>query len=90
MLAPVIVSASMITAGLWHLRREAIGERMQLSILQWVGIVLGAVVIVTSFTLDHRNILAGGMPRPFNWAIFGCGMAIAVLSLAMQALPPRC
>ena len=57
MLAPVIVSASMIAAGMWHLRREAIGERMQLSILQWVGIVLGAFVIVTSFTLDHRNIM---------------------------------
>ena len=79
-LAPVIVSASMIAAGLWHLRREAIGERMQLSILQWVGIVLGATVIVTSFTLDHRNIMAGGIPRPFNWAIFGWGMAIGVLS----------
>ena len=26
-LAPVIVSASMIAAGLWHLRREASGER---------------------------------------------------------------
>ena len=58
---------------------------MQLSRLQWVGIVLGAFVIVTSFTLDHRNIMAGGMPRPFNWAIFGCGMAIGVLSYASAA-----
>ena len=88
-LAPVIVSASMIAAGLWHLRREAIGERMRLSVLQWVGIVLGATVIVTSFTLDHRNIMAGGMPRPFNWAIFGCGMAIGVLSYASAAMVRR-
>ncbi len=88
-LAPVIVSASMIAAGMWHLRREAIGERMQLGILQWVGIVLGAFVIVTSFTLDHRNIMAGGMPRPFNCAIFGCGMAIGVLSYASAAMVRR-
>jgi len=88
-LAPVIVSASMIAAGMWHLRREAIGDRMQLSILQWVGIVLGAFVIVTSFTLDHRNIMAGGMPRPFNCAIFGCGMAIGVLSYASAAMVRR-
>ncbi len=88
-LAPVIVSASMIAAGLWHLRREAIGERMQLGILQWVGIVLGAFVIVTSFTLDHRSIMAGGMPRPFNWTIFGWGMAIGVLSYASAAMVRR-
>jgi hypothetical protein len=88
-LAPVIVSASMIAAGLWHLRREASGERMQLGRLQWVGIVLGAFVIVTSFTLDHRNIMTGGMPRPFSWAIFGWGMAIGVLSYASAAMVRR-
>jgi hypothetical protein len=88
-LAPVIVSASMIAAGLWHLQREASGERVRLRVLQWIGIVLGAFVIVVSFTLDHRNIMAGGTPRSFNWAIFGMGMAIGVLSYASAAMGSR-
>jgi hypothetical protein len=88
-LAPVIVSASMISAGLWHLRREAIGERMPLGILQWIGIVSGAFVIIASFTMDYRNIMAGGIPRPFNWAIFGLGIAIGLLSYASAAIASR-
>src|SRR5439155_23651316 len=84
-LAPVIVSASMIAAGLWHLRREARGERVLLGVLHWIGIVMGAFVIVVSFTLDYRNIMAGGMPRPFNWAVFGLGLMIGVLSYASSA-----
>jgi hypothetical protein len=54
-LTPVIVSVSMIAAGLWRLQREASGERVRLRVLQWIGIVLGAFVIIVSFTLDHRN-----------------------------------
>jgi hypothetical protein len=84
-LAPMIVSASMIAAGLWHLRREASGERMRLGALHWLGIALGALVIVVSFTMDYRNIMAGGMPRPFNWAVFGLGLMIGVLSYASSA-----
>jgi hypothetical protein len=78
--APVIVSASMIAAGVWYLRREANGEPMQLGLWRWIGIALGATVIVLSFTWDYRNIMIGGMPRPFHWAMFGLGEAIGVLS----------
>src|SRR5262245_7395773 len=81
-LAQVIVSAAMIAAGLLHLRRDARGERVQLSAPHWFGIALGALVIVISFTLDYRNILAGGAPRPFNWTVFSLGLTIGVLSYA--------
>jgi hypothetical protein len=84
-LAPVIVSASMIAAGLWHLRREATGNPVLLGVKHWLGLVLGGAVIVLSFTLDYGNVMAGGMPRPFKWWIFGAGEAIGLLSYVYAA-----
>jgi len=81
-LAPVIVSISMIAAGVWHLRQEALGEAVVLRARNWIGITLGAVVIIVSFTLDYPHILLGGMPRPFPWSIFVAGEALGVLSYA--------
>ena len=80
-LAPVIVSMSMIGAGVWHLRRPVV-----LRAWNWTGITLGALVIIVSFTLDYPNILRGGMPRPFHWSIFLAGEALGVLSYGAATL----
>jgi hypothetical protein len=84
-LAPVLVSAAMIWTGVWHLRRDARGEPVGISAAQWAGIIVGAVVIIVSFVLDYRNLLAGGMPRPFNWGVFAAGLVIGVGSYAWAA-----
>jgi hypothetical protein len=84
-LAPVIVSAAMIAAGLWQLRRKAIGESIHLGVPHWLGILAGAAVVVVSFAMDYQNVLAGGMPHPFHWSVFGTGMAIGVGSFATAA-----
>jgi len=44
-------------------------------------------VIVLSFTLDYRNILAGGMPHPFHWGVFGLGLGIGAVSYRQAAQP---
>jgi hypothetical protein len=75
-LAPVLVSAVMLLAGVWHLRRDAHGEPVRIRAAQWAGIMVGAVVIVISFVLDYRNLVAGGMPHPFNWSVFSAGLLI--------------
>jgi hypothetical protein len=80
-LAPAMVSASMIAAGVWHLRRGA----PRLGAWQWAGITLGAAVIILSFTLDYRNILRGGMPNPFRWDVFALGEAVGLVSVAGKA-----
>jgi hypothetical protein len=80
-LAPAIVSASMIAAGVWHLRRGT----PRLGAWQWAGITLGAAVIVLSFTLDYGNILRGGMPNPFRWDIFALGEVVGLVSSAGRA-----
>jgi hypothetical protein len=82
-LAPSIVSASMIAAGIRHLRREALGRPIALRLWHWAGIALGAAVIIVSFTLDYRNVMTGGFPHPFPWIIFAAGETIGVASYAL-------
>ncbi len=84
-LAPCLVSAAMIAAGIFHFRREASGRPVHIAPRQWTGILLGGVILIVSFTLDWRNLLAGGMPHPFAWGTFGLGLATGLLSYARAA-----
>lgn len=77
-LAPVIVSCSMIASGAVILRRRARNQVVGLSTIHWAGIVLGAVIILASFTWDYRTVLAGRMPHPFEWPLFAAGEAIGL------------
>lgn len=79
-LAPCLVAAAMVGTGIWHLRREANGRPVRIEALQWAGIMLGALILIVSFTLDYRNILAGGMPRRFAWGLFGIGLGLGISS----------
>jgi hypothetical protein len=79
-MAPVLVSLAMIAAGIWCLRREATSRPLQVGLWNAGGVVAGALVIVLSFTMDYQNIVAGAMPRPFHWEVFGLGMAIGAAS----------
>jgi hypothetical protein len=88
-LAPVLVSVAMITAGVCHLRRDANGQVVRLRARNWLGIVAGAAIIVVSFTLDYRNIMAGGMPHAFNWPVFGLGMIVASFGYLSGAVESR-
>ena len=84
-IAPVMVSAAMIIGGSWCLWREAAGRPLRIHPWNTAGVLLGALVIVISFTLDCRNIMAGGMPHPFHWGVFGMGMIVGAISYAGAA-----
>jgi hypothetical protein len=88
-IAPVIVSAAMVLAGIWHLRREATAHPVALGVRNWLCLFAGAAVIVISFALDHANISAGRMPHPFHWTVFAAGMAIGLGGYAEAALRSR-
>src|SRR5579863_2842445 len=79
-IAPVLVSLAMITAGIWCLMREAAGRPLRIGVWNTAGVLLGGLVVILSFTLDYRNIMAGGMPNPFHWGVFGLGMGIGAVS----------
>jgi hypothetical protein len=88
-LAPVLVSAVMIVSGVWHLHRDANREPIDIAAGHWTGIVLGGAVIVTSFAMDYRNLMEGGMPHPFHWGVFSAGLLIGIGSYASAARAAR-
>ena len=88
-ISPVIVSAAMVLAGICHLRREATAHPVALGVGNWLCLFAGAAVIVMSFTLDHANVSAGGMPHPFHWTVFAAGMTIGLGGYAEAALRSR-
>lgn len=71
--APVLVSLSMIGAGL-----VLLGRRVRLGLFHWLGLLTAGVVLVTVFSWDFRNIAGAGRPRPFNWPLFVLGEAIGL------------
>src|SRR5207245_11701162 len=76
-LAPLLASLSMIGTGLLYLSRDSRGRVMRWSLLNRLGILAGAVIVIlTFFTLDFRNISAGGMPHDFHWSLFLFGDTI--------------
>jgi hypothetical protein len=79
-IAPVLISIAMITGGIWCLWREAAGTPLRVGRWNIIGVLLGALVIVLSFTLDYRNIMAGGMPHPFHWCVFALGLVTGAVS----------
>lgn len=84
-LAPILVSAAMILAGVWHLRSESRMSAIRIGAGQWIGMIAGATVIVVSFAEDYRNTMAGGMPQRFDWSLFAAGMALGIASYAWAA-----
>lgn len=75
-IAPVLVSAAMIAAGIVVFVAEDKGRPLAASKPHWVSIVAGGLIVVASFLWDWRNTLAGNWPNPFNWMVFWAGMAI--------------
>lgn len=67
-LAPVIVSLSVVVAGIIALKRAVLLKRWH-----WAGIGCGGVAILLSFLWDSPNVLAGGFPHPFFWGLFAAG-----------------
>lgn len=77
-LAPVLVALAMIGSGVMMLWREDDGRPIRLGWSHGAILVLGGLLIVTAFCWDYQNILAGGLPNPFNWPLFILGLGIGV------------
>jgi hypothetical protein len=79
-LAPLIVSVTMIVVGAMILGRESLGRPVRIAAVHWATIFAGGVLIVLAFCWDYHNILAGGLPNPFNWPFFLAGELLGILS----------
>jgi hypothetical protein len=67
-LAPSIVSITILSAGLLALARP-----VRVPPAHWATMTLGVALILTSFMWDYQSVRAGGLPRPFAWKLFGAG-----------------
>jgi hypothetical protein len=76
-IAPVLVSLSMIVAGVVLLWRESLGRPVCCGWLQWALMVLGGLVVIIAFCWDSQHLAAGGCPKLFNWSLFIMGEAMA-------------
>lgn len=88
-LAPCLVSAVMIAAGIWHLRCDGNEAPITVGGRHWAAILGGALIIVISFAEDYRNLLAGRMPHPFDWLVFASGLALGIAGYAHAAWQSR-
>lgn len=79
-LAPVLVSITMIACGITVLHYEHSGLPLNASWWEWFLISAGGIVVIVSFCWDYRNIMNGGLPNPFQWFVFSAGL---LLSLAV-------
>ena len=72
-LAPAIVSVSIIVMGLIALRRS-----VRMHAFHSMALAMGGFLIVLSFVWDASNISEGGLPHRFAWAIFVIGEVVGV------------
>ena len=79
-IAPILVSLSMIVCGIAVLRRP-----ISFRPFHWLAIFSGGLVVIVAFCWDFRNTSAGGLPNPFNWPLFAAGELIGVLGFLAAA-----
>jgi len=72
-LAPIVVSLSMIFCGIAVLR-----QKTWIRGLHWLAIISGGFVVILAFCWDFRNTSTGGLPNPFNWPVFVAGEVIGL------------
>jgi hypothetical protein len=88
-LAPIVVSLSMIGAGLMVLWREHTRRPVHIGPARWTFIIAGGVIVFAAFIADFRNIGAGGNPNAFHWGVFLIGEAVGLLAFFDALLRPR-
>ena len=89
-IAPVLVSLSMILAGGIILWREAAGRPLRFRGLDWVSIFVGCLTVIVAFCWDWRHVMAGGLPHPFHWPLFALGEAIGTAGFLHALCLRRC
>lgn len=88
-LAPVLVSISMIGAALITLYRENAQRPFHIGTTRWMLIVLAGAIVFYSFVADFRTTAAGGNPNAFHWAEFLIGEALGLAAFLDALLRSR-
>jgi hypothetical protein len=85
--APIIVSLSMVAAAGIVYRCEAAGKALRLPWWSWVGILSGALILIVAFCWDWRWLAGGNVPRGFPWWLFGIGEGVGFGAFVLGLRP---
>lgn len=77
-LAPVLVSLSLVAASLAVESALARGRALRVTSREWAGLVAGGLVVVASFVVDWREIVSGAEPRTYPWWLFAAGECLGL------------
>jgi hypothetical protein len=80
-LAPLLVSGGLILGATLPLRASRPGHGNLVPPRRGGAAIAGGNLILLSFTLDSRAVLAGGPVQPFRWVIFAAGIAAGAWAL---------
>lgn len=75
-LAPILVSLTMVFAGVIVLHRESKGKPVTARWTDWMLLITGGGTVIGSFCWDYENIVNGGLPNAFQWPLFFVGLSI--------------
>jgi hypothetical protein len=82
-LAPVLVSLCLITAGIAVVHRDSVGTPVTIAPLRWAIISLGGLLILASFLTDSVAAMHQQSLEPFNWFLFAAGLLVGTSSFAI-------
>jgi len=88
-LAPVLVSVTLVSASLLLLHLKAQGVRLGFSTSLWTLAVIGGLLVLGSFMMDFAGVLRQMMPPPFHWGVFALGLGLSVAALVIGILRLR-
>ncbi len=73
-LAPILVSLGMIAAGITGLYLSEKQIYLTLGAKFWAAEIAACILILTSFLLPGKELMANVMPSAFPWFLFGVGL----------------
>jgi len=78
-IAPVLVSGTLIVFALVMLLRCCSGRPVRAAFIDWCGFVLAALVVVVSFWVAGRHVRRPDFQSQFYWPLFGLGYVLGLV-----------
>ncbi len=85
-LAPMVVSVSLVGGSLVLLRLKARGAELAFGRVPWTLAVLGGLIVFGSFLYDWSCTVEKRLPRPYPWGVFLAGEALGLATFARETL----
>lgn len=82
-LAPVIVSFSLIVSSVIFLQREAAGRPMRVRPAHWAVAVLGGILVLRSFLANPDAMARQEPPGSFDWLLFSAGVCAGIAAFVL-------